>query len=397
MLFPRMLIRTAALIPAAARVFLLCAWQVFACMICLEDDPAPVPKGCGCRGTMGFAHPECLARGAVAQIQTRGPSVFYICPLCGMWMTGRMPTVLARIWVERTAMMPETSQERLAADANFARQLNRDCLFERADAELRAVHRRFAAVYGYEDQRTLRVAGYLADALSGRGLFTEALDIAKHVCLARMRLLGSGHDDTLMAQADVSCILTNMGRYDEAEIMRSRLYEETLRHLGASHVNTITAAAQLALARSQIGEANECGADSLRALVAHETRAFGAAHRATLVAQVQLAYVLSGTGLYANTAEAVAIAERTLPLMKEIEANQEASIYVEYAEAVLKLCRAEHRTCAYAECESMRYATSLCGRCRSVKYCSRRCQTLDWKRHKKVCTEVSRCTDPVGH
>jgi hypothetical protein len=74
-----MLIRTAALIPEAARVFLLCAWQVFACMICLEDDPAPVTKGCGCRGTMGFAHPECLARGAVAQIQTRGPSVFYIC------------------------------------------------------------------------------------------------------------------------------------------------------------------------------------------------------------------------------------------------------------------------------------------------------------------------------
>jgi hypothetical protein len=349
---------------------------------------------------MGFAHPECLARGAVAQIQTRGPSVFYICPLCGMWMAGRMSTVLARIWVDRTAMMSEVSQERLAADANFARQLNRDCLFERAEVELRAVHRRFAAVYGYEDQRTLRVAGYLADALSGRGLFTEALDIAKHVCIARMRLLGSGHEDTLMAQSDISSILTNMGRYDEAEIMRSRLYEETLRHLGASHVNTITAAARLALARSQIGQANEDSADALRALVAYETRAAGASHRATVVAQVQLAYVLSVTGIYVNTAEAVAIAERALPAMKEIEENQGASSYVEYAEAVLKLCRAEHRRCAYGECDSMRYATSLCGRCRSAKYCSRLCQTLDWKKHKKECTEVSRLaalTDPVGH
>jgi hypothetical protein len=40
-----------------------------------------------------------------------------------------------------------------------------------------------------------------------------------------------------------------------------------------------------------------------------------------------------------------------------------------------------------------------CGRCRSVAYCSRECQTLDWKqRHKRLCDSYRQLTqDGVGH
>jgi hypothetical protein len=41
--------------------------------------------------------------------------------------------------------------------------------------------------------------------------------------------------------------------------------------------------------------------------------------------------------------------------------------------------------CAAAGCASEE-ASSACGRCEAVRYCSRECQRTDWKAHKPVCT-----------
>jgi hypothetical protein len=41
--------------------------------------------------------------------------------------------------------------------------------------------------------------------------------------------------------------------------------------------------------------------------------------------------------------------------------------------------------CAAAGCASDE-ASSVCGRCEAVRYCSRECQRTDWKAHKPVCT-----------
>ena len=40
--------------------------------------------------------------------------------------------------------------------------------------------------------------------------------------------------------------------------------------------------------------------------------------------------------------------------------------------------------CAAAGCASEE-ASSMCGRCEAVRYCSRECQRTDWKAHKAVC------------
>ena len=40
--------------------------------------------------------------------------------------------------------------------------------------------------------------------------------------------------------------------------------------------------------------------------------------------------------------------------------------------------------CAAVGCASEE-ASSVCGRCQAVRYCSRECQRADWKAHKPVC------------
>ena len=45
--------------------------------------------------------------------------------------------------------------------------------------------------------------------------------------------------------------------------------------------------------------------------------------------------------------------------------------------------------CAAAGCASEE-ASSVCGRCEAVRYCSRECQRTDWKAHKPVCAASQR-------
>ena len=43
--------------------------------------------------------------------------------------------------------------------------------------------------------------------------------------------------------------------------------------------------------------------------------------------------------------------------------------------------------CAAARCASEE-ASSVCGRCEAVRYCSRECQVADWKAHKAACARA---------
>ncbi len=45
--------------------------------------------------------------------------------------------------------------------------------------------------------------------------------------------------------------------------------------------------------------------------------------------------------------------------------------------------------CAIPETEAKIGKLLTCGRCRSVYYCSRECQTAAWPMHKKICSELS--------
>jgi ankyrin repeat protein len=49
------------------------------------------------------------------------------------------------------------------------------------------------------------------------------------------------------------------------------------------------------------------------------------------------------------------------------------------------------RTCTYKTCTSR--DTYKCNGCESVKYCSKKCQRLDWPKHKPLCVSPADCVD----
>ncbi len=51
--------------------------------------------------------------------------------------------------------------------------------------------------------------------------------------------------------------------------------------------------------------------------------------------------------------------------------------------------------CAASGCGSEE-ASSVCGRCEAVRYCSRECQVADWKAHKGACAQAQARRDLAG-
>lgn len=44
--------------------------------------------------------------------------------------------------------------------------------------------------------------------------------------------------------------------------------------------------------------------------------------------------------------------------------------------------------------EQVEGGLKLCGNCKKVMYCSRKCQTKDWKAHRKFCDVFARMPEP---
>mmetsp|Transcript_32176 Transcript_32176/g.102586 ORF Transcript_32176/g.102586 Transcript_32176/m.102586 type:complete len:468 (-) Transcript_32176:178-1581(-) len=86
------------------------------CFICLEGGDGLMSQGCGCRGTSGFVHPECLEQMA-ASVGT--PEDIFRrclhCSTCGQSFTGVLRIVLMRKYWRSNRLSPQEDARRLAA------------------------------------------------------------------------------------------------------------------------------------------------------------------------------------------------------------------------------------------------------------------------------------------
>lgn len=63
-----------------------------------------------------------------------------------------------------------------------------------------------------------------------------------------------------------------------------------------------------------------------------------------------------------------------------IRKHQNATSYMKYSNLIVNLCN---------NCEQHGVTTSACSRCKVVKYCCKKCQKNDWKKHRMFCEYIS--------
>ena len=80
------------------------------CVICKEEKPLPITTGCSCRGSVGYAHIECVAKTAQKQENVQGYKVWRECTICREKYTGAMQQGLSIIFLSRTALQGLTKK-----------------------------------------------------------------------------------------------------------------------------------------------------------------------------------------------------------------------------------------------------------------------------------------------
>jgi tetratricopeptide (TPR) repeat protein len=311
----------------------------------------------------------------------------------------------------RKRVLGAEDPETLTSANNLAMSLSRQGKHAEAERIQREVLEVQKRVLGAEHPSTLTSANNLASSLSGQGKYVEAERIQREVLEVRKRVLGAEHPGTLASANNLALSLSNQGKYVEAERIQREVLEVQKRVLGAEHPGTLTSASNLALSLADQGKYVDAEQILLAALASRQ-RVLGPTHPDTLQTASSLEHVrarIRATPLTNAAAPAAAGAAGPLPagtrvlvqrLVAKPEHNGErarvlsfdartgryaVSLEEDGKELSLKAECVARAGCAAAGCASEE-ASSVCSRCRAVRYCSRECQRTDWKAHKPVCT-----------
>jgi tetratricopeptide (TPR) repeat protein len=296
-------------------------------------------------------------------------------------------------------------------------------------------------VFGEEHAETLGSANNLATALSKRGQHAKAEQILREVCAAVRQTLGAEHPKSLMAAYNLAASIAEQEKakqewHDERllaasiadqEIAKQEWHDATVkakqgvqmlrevlvvqqRVLGAEHPDTLRSTQYLAetlIAFHKFAEAEELFQQAL----ANSRSMLGSEHPDTLERAERLRDVrrlrakqesrAKGAAKIRTRCALLPAGTRVLVqhLVAKPEYNGKVASVLSYDRRSEKytvvldngkelLLKAEHVAragCAAVGCTSQE-ASSVCGRCQAVRYCSRECQSAHWKAHRPACT-----------
>jgi tetratricopeptide (TPR) repeat protein len=214
-----------------------------ACVICLDDEPAPIQSGCCCRGEQGLAHVACRARAAE---HADLPTAWWICRTCKQPFTGVMRTSLAQERWARVKDLPEADGSRLAAAHNLAQSLLALEEYKQAEILLRQLLDVLQRFFDEDHYDTLVTKGNLAAALSQQGESVEAVALLQEVFVAKKRVLGEDDPSTLNTADNLAQSLSARGDHAEAEVIERMVLAAKGRVLGKNDPSTLITHANLA-------------------------------------------------------------------------------------------------------------------------------------------------------
>jgi tetratricopeptide (TPR) repeat protein len=167
---------------------------------------------------------------------------------------------------------------------------------------------------GPDGPDTLASLGLLATVLSDQGKYEEAEEMHRRTLTLNETVLGKEHPSTLTGMNNLALVLSHQGKYEEAEVMYRRTLTLNETMLGKEHPSTLTSMNNLAMVLSYQGTYEEAEEMHRRTLTLSET-VLGKEHPDTLTSMSNLATVLSDQGKYG---EAEKMYRRTLTLRKLI-------------------------------------------------------------------------------
>lgn len=320
------------------------------CTICLESDPAPLQRGCACRGEAGLSHFQCMANLADWRDKngpaTETPGLAWImCLVCKSHFTGAMKQELAHAWSERSLHLPTDhlthvwSKQHLIecayAAGNYAEaetmarsMLDRNrtdlgethpitlytktmlgnslsCLerYKEAEEVQREVLADTSIVSGPRGRVTASQMSSLSNTLAKQRKFTEALRLAKEA-VAILRADGStgSTDDAASTDRDrekmfltsasgLAHLFLEQGDGDGARALYSEVLSMQSRILGPDHPETLSTKANLAATMSRQGNYEEAKRLEIEVLRTMQ-RVLGPTHPHTAFAKENLEYTL---------------------------------------------------------------------------------------------------------
>lgn len=262
---------------------------------------------------------------------------------------------------------------------------------------------------GQSAESTLAVANELAAMLLDEGHAQESVDVLELVVDGLVSKHGARHKSTLIAKGNLATALSKLGTRDSkrksADMMREILHvgESTF---GKHHPFTLTALANLASTLFDLGEYSE--SEKLY----REASVLGKDNDPRFHLNVRgIARALEAQG---KVDESRALARRELSTQDAIPANTTVvlqslraqtelngrmgtvishdptkaryTVRVAGKDVSVKRECLRRAVCYNPACSAP--ATSKCGRCESVFYCSQACQRTHWRAHKPACVAI---------
>jgi len=213
------------------------------CYICLGpgDEEEGLVRMCACRGTAGFAHVSCLARGAQAAVERgaqRGWKRWRTCGLCEQKYHGVVACALGWACWKTYLGRPEMGWIRqgamnLLGNGLFAAEQIEDAL-NVEEARLSSMRR-----LGDSEHNILIAQGNIANSYEALGRNEEAGHLRQDVYFRRLRLNGEEHRETLVEANNYALSLLKVSRFIASKSLLRETIPVARRVLGERNDTTL--------------------------------------------------------------------------------------------------------------------------------------------------------------